>query len=294
MSRHLNIVASVVLASLIAVSTVFTSAPARADAVPPAPSCPSGMTGVTSHRGPQCMENAPKNCPNGWSGVLGGKCVLRPCESDASCEQGSTCVEHSVCLEPQVDEFYEYNEEPQHLKDSSPPRPVPGSLLGSAGLFAGPMRPKVRRPKPITRYQAVNLCARDVACGLPSTCQPEKLCVPKGTRAVAYKGTNIQSSRVKRTSEVAIVASKSAPSESSAVAQDKPIEVSPVASGVASPSATSSATTPGVSTVPSNEKRGCAACASTTSCTSEPWVASAFGLAWLVARRRRRGHTKAA
>src|SRR5262249_40884224 len=145
--------------------------------------------------GPRCELEPPKDCPTGWDGAIGGTCILRPCKTASDCAEGNECVEHSVCLESYQDEFYDYNETPDADEQG---QLEPRSIVRSPGLIAGPPAMKQRRTTPITRYNAVNLCSADVACAAPRTCQPEKLCVPTGKRAVAYKGTNVSPARVAR------------------------------------------------------------------------------------------------
>jgi MYXO-CTERM domain-containing protein len=182
-------------------------ASARADVVSPPPTfCPPGTEGVTSHGGPQCMKKAPKNCPQGWHGLLGGTCTLSPCASDANCQEGQACVEHLTCLEPFEDAFYDYGEDQTDARSEGMPPP---------GLLAGPPMPRKRRPAPVTRYNAVNLCSAEVACDAPRMCLPEKLCVPKGTRGLAYRDSNITPARVARKGAVpAAPASSATPSAS--------------------------------------------------------------------------------
>jgi hypothetical protein len=122
--------------------------------------------------------------------------MLTPCGTDANCQEGEECVEHLTCLEPFQDEFYDWGEEKEQIgarDDELPPR----------DLLAGPPAPRMRRPSPITRYNAVNLCSAEVACAAPRTCLPEKICVPKGTRGLAYRGSNITPWRVARKGPVA-------------------------------------------------------------------------------------------
>jgi MYXO-CTERM domain-containing protein len=180
---------------------------ARADAVPPPPTdCPSGSEGRTSHSGPECVKLPPTNCPQGWQGVWGGNCALSPCASDADCQKGEACVEHLTCLEPFLDPFYEYGD------PDDPLPPVP------------PRRERGRRPAPIIRYRAVNLCSAEVPCKAPRTCLPEKLCVPKGTRGLAYRGSNISPWRVARMGAVPAAPAASAPEGSAPPEPPRPLE----------------------------------------------------------------------
>jgi MYXO-CTERM domain-containing protein len=192
-----------------AVAAIALAVPAiaHADVVSPPPSiCPPGTEGVTSHSGPECVKKAPKNCPRGWRGVQGGTCMLAPCSADETCQSGEECVEHLACLESFQDDFYDYGEELTESRTEGMPPP---------GLLAGPPLPRKRRPAPVTRYNAVNLCSAEVACNAPRMCLPEKLCVPKGTRGLAYRGSNITPARVARKGPVpAALTSSAAPGAS--------------------------------------------------------------------------------
>ena len=206
------------------------------------------MTG--HHTGAHCEPEAPKDCPIGWAGQVGGNCALHPCTQASDCGEGNDCVEHAVCLEPFQDEFYDYNES----ENEDDPHGDNGRLLRSPYLLAGPVAPRKRRATPITRYNAVNLCSADVLCAAPRTCQTEKLCVPNGKRAMAYKGANTSPARVARKTATPITASSAAPTE---------------------------ATSPKITTPP---RRGCSGCA-TTSASPDPLLALA-ALALLVRRRK--------
>ena len=79
--------------------------PARADVVmSPPKSCPPGHTPVTSHAGPRCLANAPTNCPAGWTGILGGHCVLDVCDpgGEATCRAGTECKAQDLCGEEKL------------------------------------------------------------------------------------------------------------------------------------------------------------------------------------------------
>jgi hypothetical protein len=277
LSNHLRGWARAGLAALI----LAAPASARADAVPPPPTfCPPGTQGVTSHHGPECVKVAPKNCPRGWHGVLGGTCSLRPCGGDDGCQPGEACVEHLACLESFVDEFYDYTDDPSEGR--AEPRPPPD-------LLAGPPMPPRRRPSPVTRFNAVNLCSAEVACDAPRQCLPEKICVPKSTRGLAYHGTNITPARVARKTKMPAPLASAAPSSA-------PGTSAPSASASASQvDGTASSPTP-APPPPGNARPlegtapvsgGCAGCA-----TTEPSVPLSglglLGLAVLLAAGRRR------
>ncbi len=249
-------------------------ASARADAVPPPPTfCPPGTQAITSHRGPECQKVAPKNCPRGWHGEPGGNCTLRPCKGDDGCQSGEECVEHLACLESFVDFFYDYSDDPSEGR--AEPKPPPD-------LLAGP--PPERRPRssPVTRFNAVNLCSAEVRCDAPRQCLPEKLCVPKGTRALAYYGANITPARVARKIKRPV---PPAPDASAPDASAPPPDAGAPASAPTFATPPPSDPRPLEGTAPT--RGGCAGCA-----MSEPSVPlyglGLLGLAVLLAARRRR------
>jgi hypothetical protein len=141
--------------------------------------------------------------------------MLKPCVTDGQCQPSEACIDHSVCLIPSEDPYYDYNEQPPAGaagETGALPENYPRELLG------GPLPPKVKRKTPIIRYEAVNLCAPSVQCAAPRTCQTEKLCAPKGKRAVAYLGTNISPIRVARQTDTPLTQSESGPTEVAAPA----------------------------------------------------------------------------
>jgi MYXO-CTERM domain-containing protein len=254
-------------------------ASARADAVPPPPSfCPPGTQAVTSHHGPECVKVAPKNCPRGWHGVFGGTCSLQPCVDDSGCQPGEACVEHLACLASFVDDLYDSSDDPSE-EGRAEPRPPPD-------LLAGPPLPRRPRRSPVTRFDAVNLCSAEVPCGAPRQCLPEKICVPRGTRGLAYAGTNITPARVARKTEIRPAPDPASPSSAPAPSATAP----PAQVG-----ATASAPIPAVP--PSRDARplegtapisgGCAGCATTDASVPLSGL-GILGLAAILAARRRR------
>lgn len=230
---------------------------AFADAVPPPPwLCPPGKVGVTSHRGPECVDKAP-DCPPGWVGQLGGTCALRLCSNDSSCDEGHVCVEEAVCLEPYLDEFYDYYLDRDEMKEGEADPPPAESRY----LLAGPPPMRHRRPSPIYRYRAVNLCSTSLACAAPNTCQRERLCVPKGQRASAYAGTNVHPVTVARKTQTPLTISEAQPDRNTALAK---------AVG-----------------------RGCAGCAQPGSSDAGAGAAAAVALAVAAIRRRARARDDA-
>ena len=243
----------------LAFALVVAAIPAnsRADAIPGAPTnCPRGQVGVSSHSGTGCVPEAPKDCPPGWTGLVGGTCTLTPCAADDRCQPGEACVEHAVCLEGFQDDTYDYGEDEREEHGEAEPL----RLLQSPGLLAGPPLPRKPRPTPIFRYDAVNLCSADVACAAPRTCQTEKICAPKGARAVAYRGTNVSPARVARKTATLLLASDARASEG---------------------------------TAPPPVKRGCAGCAASSGGAPSGGAWTAIGLAVALVARRRKSRDRA-
>jgi hypothetical protein len=140
-----------------------------ADAVPPEPEdCPKGTVGVTDHSGPRCEKEAPKNCPMGWRGAIGGDCVLDTCTSDEQCApQGKVCRDFSLCYEPR-ERWYG--------------RLDPGL---SAPTLPANFGPRMRLEQPVTDWIPINVCGGAERCAAPSECRPGKLCVSASTPAPA-------------------------------------------------------------------------------------------------------------
>lgn len=144
---------------------VWFARAASADAVPPPPvQCPPGTVGVTDHGGPRCEKVAPTNCPNGWFGVVGGRCVLHQCTEDAQCSHvGKVCRPATLCFEPRT------------RSSTCGALEVPrGSELGVPRVLGEPC---AQLPEPVTDWVAVNVCGASRACASPSECRPGSLCV---------------------------------------------------------------------------------------------------------------------
>jgi hypothetical protein len=121
--------------------------PAFADVAPPPPNhCPAGQVPVTDHSGARCEPEAPRDCPPGWLGQVGGTCTLHLCQRDSDCANGH-CVSHSLCFE-------------QHY---CLPRSASDGCEGSR-----------------TSFSAERLCGAGYRCAVPDECRPGKLCLPDG------------------------------------------------------------------------------------------------------------------
>jgi hypothetical protein len=152
------------LAAAVFATVTLGATVARADAVPPPPEdCKPGTVGVTDHAGPRCELDAPKNCPPGWRGVVGGDCAVALCDPQGSaCEDGQRCVPQSVCHEPR-ERWIDYGRGP------APRGPE----------LAGPPR---QLDEPVTDWLPVGLCSEQRTCDSPSECRPAHVCVPPGAR----------------------------------------------------------------------------------------------------------------
>ena len=150
--------------------------PARGDAIPPPDrECPSGQVAITDHGGTRCELEAPKNCPPGWIGQVGGTCALHQCADDSSCgDPSKVCRDFSLCFEPrEVRPFcVDY---PSGANEGSPRSPL-------LGMEPPPACSEIDSA-PRTEWFAVNVCGDAERCASPSECRPGKLCVPKSAPA---------------------------------------------------------------------------------------------------------------
>ena len=138
---------------------------AHADAVPPPPkNCPKGHVGTTSHGGPKCVLEAPKNCAPGYRGALGGKCVLATCSSDEQCKDGRRCLSVDTCQE-----FRELHWSGWGWVSQRP--------VSRDNFLAGPPRPRPEGPAK-KAWVSLNICGQDGPCKAPAECRPESLCYP--------------------------------------------------------------------------------------------------------------------
>ena len=138
---------------------------AHADVVmPPPEDCPPGQVGTTSHGGPSCAREAPKNCAPGYRGEIGGSCVLAACSSDPECEAGTRCLQVDACQE--LRELY-WNGWYWRAQR----RVAPNNLLG------GPPEPQPDGDPP-KAWVKLRICGQDGACNSPAECRPMGLCYP--------------------------------------------------------------------------------------------------------------------
>lgn len=127
---------------------------ASADVVfPPPDDCPKGQIGITSHRGPECVDPPPTDCPVGWLPRNRGLCVAATCTNDNDCGKGTVCKPADLCQ--------------RQVKYES-----------SGGRHAG--------DAPDTVTETVDICAADRSCptdgGAPSQCKKAKICLPKDVK----------------------------------------------------------------------------------------------------------------
>lgn len=139
---------------------------AFADAVPPEPDdCPSGQVGITSHSGPECVLEAPKDCPPGYRGALRGKCVLATCSEDGQCDQGRRCLPIQTCQE-----FRELNWNGWGWSAKT-------EVVRRDNLFAEPPSEQPDGP-PKKAWVLLRICGQDGPCNAPAECRPTSLCYP--------------------------------------------------------------------------------------------------------------------
>jgi hypothetical protein len=138
---------------------------ARADAVPPPPEhCPKGKVPITSHAGPECIDEAPKDCAPGYRGALGARCVLATCATDAQCEGGQRCLQIETCQEYRELHWSGWGWE---AKRAAP----------RDNLLAEPPMPQPDGP-PKEAWVLLRICGQDGPCDPPAECRPAGLCYP--------------------------------------------------------------------------------------------------------------------
>lgn len=152
---------------------------AHADAVEPPPDeCPEGRVPVSDHGGPSCELAPPDDCPPGYRGVVGGECVLWPCETDDACGEG-TCREASVCQEYR--QLYWDGWDWVGARSGS--RPRLGMRAGARDNFlAGPPRQAPDEDPPYA-WTPLGVCGQDGPCNPPAECRPLRLCFAKARQA---------------------------------------------------------------------------------------------------------------
>lgn len=144
---------------------LLSSSDSYADAVmPPPEDCPPGQVGTTSHGGPACVREAPKNCAAGYRGEVGGGCVLAACATDQECEEGRHCLQVDACQELRELHWTGWGWSAQR-------RVVPSNLLG------GPPAPPPEGDAP-KAWVKLRICGQDGACQAPAECRPMGLCYP--------------------------------------------------------------------------------------------------------------------
>jgi hypothetical protein len=138
---------------------------AHADAVDSPPdSCPEGKVPYSDHGGAGCTPEAPKDCPPGYRGRVGGRCELWLCSTHDGCDDGRRCMQVDVCSE--------YRELNWTGWGWSAARE---SVTGN--LFAEPPSapPEGDPPEAWVKY---GICGQDGPCKDPAECRPTGLCYP--------------------------------------------------------------------------------------------------------------------
>ena len=151
--------------AFVVLGVLLSSRSASADVVPPPPKhCPKGQVGVTSHGGPECVLEAPKNCLPGYRGQLRGQCVLACCSSDDNCDGGRKCLQVDVCQEFRELHWTGWGWGAQRT-------------VTRDNLLAEPPSPPPDGP-PKKDWVLINICGQDGACKAPAQCRPTGLCYP--------------------------------------------------------------------------------------------------------------------
>lgn len=163
--------------ALVALAIATSARAASADVVPSPPAfCGPGKTAVSDHRGARCEPNAPRDCPPGWKGVLGGTCILHSCKGDPDCAGDARCVATDVCVEERP-RYWEYDR-----KGGEPAREIGPSDNASEP----PPAPDPSHPVLV----AIEPCGEARACAAPATCRPFSVCLPKGASRPSPKPAN--------------------------------------------------------------------------------------------------------
>lgn len=225
------------LASLVGLVALTASSVASADMIPGPPKCPSGQVPVMSHDHIGCAPEAPKNCPPGWTGIVGGHCILHTCET--SCYTNDSrqleCRPFNACAELRT-------------------------IRGHSS--------RMGRDFQYDEWTYTGLCSP--GCSGPSTCHPTGVCLPKGVTKVGAAPANAKEHSGATPRDAKDAGAAPAPSGTPATVDTTP---APSASTppATPPSATSSAAqpapsatpAPSVETAPSNtapRSGGCSGC----------------------------------
>jgi hypothetical protein len=140
---------------------------AHGDALPPRieMKCKGGTTFVHDHSGSHCVADAPTNCPEGWMGVRGGKCVLQVCEVSEKCSAGLECKSANLCGTEAMGSSY-------------------GTLDSvRSPLIAGP-------PSPVWMIRYSDVCSAQKTCEGTDKCVESRVCLPPDVQKPASRPAN--------------------------------------------------------------------------------------------------------
>jgi hypothetical protein len=164
--------AAFVLASAVPLLLVCEQA-AQADALPPpvAMKCKEGTTFVHDHNGSNCVANAPTDCPVGWMGIRGGKCMLQVCETSGSCPAGLECKAANLCSSERMGASY-------------------GSMKSA--------RSPVLAAPPMARWMIAysDVCSAASTCNGSEKCVGSSVCLPPEVQAPAGKPANAMNAEI--------------------------------------------------------------------------------------------------
>lgn len=165
MLGHRRTIRLIVAALTFACATV--SLRAHADALPPMQKmkCPAGTQLVHDHGGTRCVRSAPSDCPPGWSGQLGGTCVLAVCQDDSACGKGAACKPAPLCSSVEERAIFGGDGPVRGAELAAPPRPA---------------RVRVFR----------DVCRRGKGCGGRDSCRMARVCLAQNVDAPADRPRN--------------------------------------------------------------------------------------------------------
>lgn len=251
------------VASLVGLAALTVAAAASADMIPGPPKCPPGQVPVMSHDHIGCELAAPKNCPPGWTGIVGGHCILHTCETSCYVQEGPPleCRPFQACAEL---------------------RTVRGHNNRAGRDFQ------------YDEWVYTGLCTP--GCNGPSTCHPTGVCLPKGVTKVGAAPANAKahSGATPRDAKDAGAAPVSSSPPATVDTTPAPsASAPPAASSAPTPAAAPSATpATSVDTTPSGtapKSGGCSGCQTSGGTTaSVAGMLLVLGVAGAAVRRRPR------
>jgi hypothetical protein len=143
------------------------SSVAKADALPPdlPIKCPTGSKYVNDHGGSRCVADAPTDCPAGWVGLKGGKCVLDLCAAEDRCGPELQCKRTNLCVTEGM-----------------------GYQFGAAESTRSPLFGEPPAARWLISY--ADACSEARTCQGNGKCVTSKVCLPAGVQRPASRPAN--------------------------------------------------------------------------------------------------------